>query len=127
MLIKKICFFGAIFLATPLLMAQYKLSGTIKDSDNKEPLKNASIYFTDLKKNTTTDQNGSYFFENLKEGKYFVEISHSNYSTFLATIDVKNDTIAMLFKFICSSCESVNRTLPYVIPSTLSCEYVSIS
>ena len=32
-------FFGAIFLATPLLMAQYKLSGTIKDSDNKEPLK----------------------------------------------------------------------------------------
>jgi len=94
MLIKKICFFGAIFLATPLLMAQYKLSGTIKDSDNKEPLKNASIYFTDLKKNTTTDQNGSYFFENLKEGKYFVEISHSNYSTFLATIDVKNDTIA---------------------------------
>jgi hypothetical protein len=31
-------------------MAQYKLSGTIKDSDNKEPLKNASIYFTDLKK-----------------------------------------------------------------------------
>jgi hypothetical protein len=30
-------------------MAQYKLSGTIKDSDNKEPLKNASIYFTDLK------------------------------------------------------------------------------
>ena len=40
MLIKKICFFGAIFLATPLLMAQYKLSGTIKDSDNKEPLKN---------------------------------------------------------------------------------------
>ena len=94
MLIKKICFFVAIFLATPLLMAQYKLSGTIKDSDNKEPLKNASIYFTDLKKNTTTDQNGSYFFENLKEGKYFVEISHSNYSTFLATIDVKNDTIA---------------------------------
>ena len=94
MLIKKICFFGAIFLATPLLMAQYKLSGTIKGSDNKEPLKNASIYFTDLKKNTTTDQNGSYFFENLKEGKYFVEISHSNYSTFLATIDVKNDTIA---------------------------------
>ena len=94
MLIKKICFFGAIFLATPLLMAQYKLSGTIKDSDNKEPLKNASIYFTDLKKNTTTDQNGSYFFENLKEGKYFVEISHSNYSTFLATIDVKNNTIA---------------------------------
>lgn len=94
MLIKKICFFVAIFLATPLLMAQYKLSGTIKDSDNKEPLKSASIYFTDLKKNTTTDQNGSYFFENLKEGKYFVEISHSNYSTFLATIDVKNDTIA---------------------------------
>lgn len=94
MLIKKICFFVAIFLAAPLLMAQYKLSGTIKDSDTKEIIKNASIYFSDLKKNTTTDQNGSYTFNNLKEGKYFVEISHSNYSTFLASIDVKNDTIA---------------------------------
>ncbi len=94
MLIKKICFFVAIFLAAPLLMAQYKLSGTIKDSDTKELIKNASIYFSDLKKNTTTDQNGSYTFNNLKEGKYFVEISHSNYSTFLASIDVKNDTIA---------------------------------
>jgi Zn-dependent peptidase ImmA (M78 family) len=34
-------FFCCNIFATPLLMAQYKLSGTIKDSDNKEPLKNA--------------------------------------------------------------------------------------
>jgi hypothetical protein len=46
-----------------------------------------------LKKNTTTDQNGI-IFSKFKRRKYFVEISHSNYSTFLATIDVKNDTIA---------------------------------
>jgi Zn-dependent peptidase ImmA (M78 family) len=32
-------FFCCNIFATPLLMAQYKLSGIVKDSDNKEPLK----------------------------------------------------------------------------------------
>ena len=67
--------------AAPLLMAQYQLSGKITDTDTKSPIKNATINFTDLKKSTHTDENGSYTIQNLKEGSYFMEISYSNYST----------------------------------------------
>lgn len=94
MLIKKICFFVAIVFATPLLLAQYKLSGTVKDSDSNEPIKNVTIALTDLKKSINTDENGNYSFQNLKEGKYFMEISQSNYSTLLVSVEVKKDSIA---------------------------------
>ena len=39
-----------MFLATQLVMAQYKLSGKITDFDTQEPVKNASVYLVDLKK-----------------------------------------------------------------------------
>lgn len=94
MLIKKICFFVAIVFATPLLLAQYKLSGTVKDSDSNEPIKNVTIALTDLKKSINTDENGNYSFQNLKEGKYFMEISQSNYSTLLVSVEVRKDIIA---------------------------------
>lgn len=93
MLIKKICFFVAIVFAAPFLMAQYKLSGIIKDKDTQKPIKNASIYFSDLKKNTTSDQNGNYSIQNLKPGKYLIEISNDSYSSLLVSVDVNNDSI----------------------------------
>ena len=93
MLIKKICFFVAMVFATSLLMAQYQLSGKITDIDTKNPIKNATVNFTDLKKSTYTDENGNYTIQNLKEGSYFMEISYSNYSTLLVTLEVKKDTI----------------------------------
>ena len=94
MLIKKICFFVAIVFATPMLFSQYKLSGIVKDKDTQEPVKNAVVYFSDLKKNATTDQNGNYTFQNLKSGKYLLEISSNDYSTLLVSVEVKNDSIA---------------------------------
>ena len=93
MLIKKIYFFVAFFFATSILMAQYHLSGKITDADTKNPIKNATLNFTDLKKSTNTDENGNYIIQNLKEGSYFMEISFSNYSTLLVTLEVKKDTI----------------------------------
>lgn len=43
-------FFVAIVFATPMLFSQYKLSGIVKDKDTQEPVKNAVVYFSDLKK-----------------------------------------------------------------------------
>ena len=94
MFIKKIYTLVAIIFATSLLMAQYTLSGTITDSDSKKPIKNVTINFTDLKKSTTTDQNGNYSFQDLKEGKYFIEISRNNYSSLSLNVEVKKDSIA---------------------------------
>lgn len=94
MLIKKIYFFVAIFLATQLVMAQYKLSGKITDFDTQEPVKNASVYLVDLKKSTVSDQNGNYTFQNLKSGKYFVEITGDNYTSLLVSIEVNQDAVS---------------------------------
>lgn len=94
MVFKKICFFVAVLFATPLILAQYKLSGIINDSETKEPIKNASINLTDLKKSTVSDNFGNYSFQNLKEGKYFMEISSNNYSTLLVSVEIKNNSIA---------------------------------
>ena len=94
MLIKKIYFFVAMFLATQLVMAQYKLSGKITDFDTQEPVKNASVYLVDLKKSTVSDQNGNYAFQNLKSGKYFVEITSDNYTSLLVSIEVNQDAVS---------------------------------
>ena len=94
MLIKKIYFFVAMFLATQLVMAQYKLSGKITDFDTQEPVKNASVYLVDLKKSTVSDQNGNYTFQNLKSGKYFVEITGDNYTSLLVSIEVSQDAVS---------------------------------
>lgn len=94
MLIKKIYFFVAMFLATQLVMAQYKLSGKITDFDTQEPVKNASVYLVDLKTSTVSDQNGNYSFQNLKSGKYFVEITGDNYTSLLVSIEVNQDAVS---------------------------------
>lgn len=94
MLIKKIYFFVAMFLAAQLVMAQYKLSGKITDFDTQEPVKNASVYLVDLKKSTVSDQNGNYAFQNLKSGKYFVEITGDNYTSLLVSIEVNQDAVS---------------------------------
>ena len=94
MLIKKIYFFVAMFLAAQLVMAQNKLSGRITDFDTQEPVKNASVYLVDLKKSTVSDQNGNYTFQNLKSGKYFVEITGDNYTSLLVSIEVNQDAVS---------------------------------
>lgn len=94
MLIKKIYFFVAMLFAAQLVMAQYKLSGKITDFDTQEPVKNASVYLVDLKKSTVSDQNGNYTFQNLKSGKYFVEITGDNYTSLLVSIEVSQDAVS---------------------------------
>lgn len=83
-----------MFLATQLVMAQYKLSGKITDFDTQEPVKNASVYLVDLKTSTVSDQNGNYSFQNLKSGKYFVEITGDNYTSLLVSIEVNQDAVS---------------------------------
>lgn len=80
--------------ATQLVMAQYKLSGKITDFDTNEPVKNASVYLVDLKTSTVSDQNGNYAFQNLKSGKYFVEITGDNYTSLLVSIEVNQDAVS---------------------------------
>ena len=55
----------AFVFATQTIVAQYKISGTIKDEKSKEVLKGAAIYISDLKTGATTDKAGKYELENI--------------------------------------------------------------
>lgn len=90
---KKIFLFLVTFFAIPLLLAQYTLSGIVTDSETKKPLNNASVSFTDLKQNAITNQYGAYTFPNIKDGRYFVEVSGNNYNSFTVSVEVKKDSI----------------------------------
>ncbi len=90
---RKIFLFWVTFFAIPLLLAQYKLTGIVTDSETKQPLNNASVTLTDLKQNTTTDHYGAFIFPNIKEGRYFVEVSGNNYNSLTVSVEVKKDSI----------------------------------
>ena len=90
---RKIFLFWVTFFSIPLLLAQYKLTGIVTDSETKQPLNNALVTLTDLKQNTTTNQYGAFIFPNIKAGRYFVEVSGNNYNSLTISVEVKKDSI----------------------------------
>lgn len=93
MLFKKLLFFVAICFAT-FLFSQYQLSGKITDEDTQLPINGIAVSLTDLKRNTITNQDGNYSFPNLKEGKYFLQISGNGYSSQLFSVEITANTQA---------------------------------
>ncbi len=93
MVLQKIYFFVAVLFATTAF-SQHQLSGTITDEETQKPIKNVTISLTDLKKSTTTNQNGQFIFQNLKEGTYFIEISSDGFSSKLVSLEITKDTTA---------------------------------
>lgn len=76
-----------------MLHGQNTLSGKISAKGTHELLAGASIYFADLKKGTTTNENGNYTVRNLPEGKYLVEIKFLGYSSQVLKIEISGNTV----------------------------------
>ena len=52
-------------------LAEFK--GKVTDADTKQPLAGASVFISDLKASTTTDENGDFIFRNIPlKGKFLV-------------------------------------------------------
>lgn len=79
----------------------YKLSGTISD-DNGNPLVCASVFVrggdSSLNDGTVTNEVGSFSFDKLLPGKYFVEASFLGYTSFTDTLEVVNKDIQLEIK-----------------------------
>ncbi|MGE0637831.1 MAG: TonB-dependent receptor [Bacteroidia bacterium] len=73
--------------------AQNTLNGKITAKGTNELLAGATVYFTDLKKGTTTDENGMYVVRNLPEGKYLVEFKFLGYSSKVLKVDISGNTV----------------------------------
>jgi len=91
--IKKIILLVAFVFASINIFAQNKISGTIKDDNNKENLTGVSVYITNLKTGTFTDIDGNYHIENLKSGTYHLELSFIGYKSIIKQISISKDTV----------------------------------
>ena len=68
------------------------LSGKVTDAKTGIPLMSASIYISDLKAGTTTDQNGDYVLHNLPQGTYLVDAGFVSYKNLLKNVAIAKNT-----------------------------------
>ncbi|MEP6616355.1 MAG: TonB-dependent receptor [Ginsengibacter sp.] len=69
------------------------LSGKITDAKTGMALQSASVYISDLKVGTTSNQDGNYVIHNLPQGTYLVEAGYATYKNLLKTITLNKNTI----------------------------------
>lgn len=70
----------------------FSLSGKITTTDTHAPMYGASIYISDLKAETTADENGNYILSNLPAGTYLVEAGFVGYKNILQTVTLSKNT-----------------------------------
>ena len=90
-------FLITFFLNTNLFSQTRIISGQVADSLTKENLISANVILKNLStlegSGTTTDKNGVFRFEGIKNGKYNLIISYVGYKTFQTNIEIKNRSI----------------------------------
>lgn len=77
--------------------SQNTLSGYVKDENTKEELVGVSIYISNLKTGTFTDNRGNYHLTNIKTGNYLISISYIGYKTIIKQININKDSTLNLF------------------------------
>lgn len=73
------------------LYSQYKITGTVKNSETGEVVSGADISLTPGTKRTNTGNDGGYAFTNLSAGKYIVKVSRLGYETITSNVDLMAD------------------------------------
>ena len=91
---KKTIILFIIILYLPIItFSQNRISGTITDEENNNPLTGANIMVKGFAKGSYTNQQGKFTIENLKQGKYVLNISYVGYKDKDIEINIKKDTI----------------------------------
>ncbi len=67
-------------------------SGTITDVKTGRPLAGCTIYITDVKIGTASDNEGNYILKNIPEGNHLIEVSHIGYTTVVENVLINSDT-----------------------------------
>jgi len=88
----------AIF--STLTFGQYKISGTVTDAVTNEKLQHVSIYIADIKKEISTDADGSFKITGLPEGFIQFQFSMLGYQTFNLTLETDKITEPLAIKLV---------------------------
>ena len=81
----------ALFSVCSKLYGQNNLCGKVFAFETNQPLKNASIYITDLKTSYLADTNGYFTINNLKNGNYLIEVYCEDFQSKLFKISLPKD------------------------------------
>jgi len=94
---KKLLVFTALILFTGIfncfagepLKGSFK--GVVRDAKTNKPLPSVSVFISDLKLGSRTNERGEFSFNDINEGVHLVEISHIGYNTIAENINVKGE------------------------------------
>jgi iron complex outermembrane receptor protein len=76
-----------------LCFGQRALTGRIIEHQTNNPVVGASIYFSELLRGTTSDENGFFKMDGLKQGKTLLQVSHIGYQNYFTVIDILQDSV----------------------------------
>ncbi len=68
------------------------LYGVITDAKTGKGVAGTSVYITDIKSGTSSDNEGNFSIKNIPEGNHLIEVSHIGYTTLAENIIVTGDT-----------------------------------
>ena len=86
----KIYLFVLLSLAMQTLWAQNTLQGKVTDVNTNDALIYVNVYFPELEKGTTTNEEGNFELTNIPNGNYKIVISFIGYETYSQTISFPN-------------------------------------
>lgn len=84
-----------LVLAVSSIYAQNTTQGTVTDANSKEAIVYANIYFPQLEKGVTTDENGKFTLQNMPEGTFKIVVSYIGYETWSQSITFPINTITV--------------------------------
>lgn len=67
-----------------------KLSGTVVDASTRQPVSGASVKVPVAGKETQTDDQGTFNFEDLNPGTYNLQVDHSDYKSYSKSVEINN-------------------------------------
>lgn len=88
---KLLSIFTALLISVSTFAQKYSLSGTVLDSSTSEPVYMVTVVVKECELWGTTDLDGKYVIDNLRGGKYTIEISSLGYETFTKEIVLKGN------------------------------------
>jgi iron complex outermembrane receptor protein len=88
-----------MFIISLNAVAQFSLTGFVRDAQNNESLPGATLQIESINRNAVTDEQGRYSFNNLAAGNYDIRVRFLGYSDKLQNIGVQeNSTINFLLE-----------------------------
>src|SRR5215204_1911073 len=77
----------ALLIVFPFLAnAQQSLTGTVTDFETGEPLPGVTIYISDLKKGSITNEAGRFTIDGLRKGKFLIEFKLIGYTAVVQSV-----------------------------------------